>query len=293
MLAELRCSPLPIFALDPADYEMGACRALMARVREVTQNGTMFAVLDRLPMDEMTREESFKLFWLISGLLARPVAQKFNGQLYFDVNDTGAVMKPGSGIRPTVTNLDLRFHNGHPSNESLPEHVRLLRQQTAKQGGVSQVVSAFWCTTRCCSTIPISCRVSTGRSGTTATPSMRPASRRPSRRRCSNTTARSRRAWRRARSTAAMNSVRSAWTTRRSQRSKPSATLLDRPELRVELDFKPGQIQYVNNRATGHAHRIHRLARARAQTPPRPPLAAQHRQARVSGLISLYCHPRA
>jgi alpha-ketoglutarate-dependent taurine dioxygenase len=26
-----------------------------------------------------------------------------------------------------------------------------------------------------------------------------------------------------------------------------------RPELRVELDFQPGQIQFVNNRATGHA----------------------------------------
>jgi alpha-ketoglutarate-dependent taurine dioxygenase len=29
--------------------------------------------------------------------------------------------------------------------------------------------------------------------------------------------------------------------------------VFDRPELRVELDFLPGQIQYVNNRATGHA----------------------------------------
>jgi alpha-ketoglutarate-dependent taurine dioxygenase len=29
--------------------------------------------------------------------------------------------------------------------------------------------------------------------------------------------------------------------------------VFDRPDLRVELDFEPGQIQYVNNRATGHA----------------------------------------
>ncbi|HEX3501492.1 MAG TPA: TauD/TfdA family dioxygenase [Stellaceae bacterium] len=29
--------------------------------------------------------------------------------------------------------------------------------------------------------------------------------------------------------------------------------VFDRPELRVELDFQPGQIQLVNNRATGHA----------------------------------------
>jgi len=30
-------------------------------------------------------------------------------------------------------------------------------------------------------------------------------------------------------------------------------SVFDRPELRVELDFQPGQIQFVNNRATGHA----------------------------------------
>ena len=30
-------------------------------------------------------------------------------------------------------------------------------------------------------------------------------------------------------------------------------SVFDRPELHIELDFEPGQIQYVNNRATGHA----------------------------------------
>jgi len=30
-------------------------------------------------------------------------------------------------------------------------------------------------------------------------------------------------------------------------------SVFDEPELRVDLDFQPGQIQFVNNRATGHA----------------------------------------
>jgi alpha-ketoglutarate-dependent taurine dioxygenase len=30
-------------------------------------------------------------------------------------------------------------------------------------------------------------------------------------------------------------------------------SVFDRPELRIELNFEPGQIQFVNNRATGHA----------------------------------------
>src|SRR6185312_2669540 len=138
---ELRRAPVPTFLLDPKDFALDACRATMAEVRRVTQSGPMFAVLDRLPMDEVTREEAIDLYWLLSSLLARPVAQKLNGQMFFDVMDTGAKLKPGSGIRPTVTNVDLRFHNDNSYNETPPEYVGLLCHHPAKQGGVSQVVS--------------------------------------------------------------------------------------------------------------------------------------------------------
>jgi alpha-ketoglutarate-dependent taurine dioxygenase len=63
--------------------------------------------------------------------------------MLFDVTDTGAKLKPGSGIRPTVTNVDLRFHNDNSYNETPPEYVCLLCQQTARQGGVSRVVSVY------------------------------------------------------------------------------------------------------------------------------------------------------
>ena len=54
----------------------------------------MFAVLDRLPMAEITRDEAIQLYWLLSSLLSRPVAQKLNGQMFFDVMDTGAKLSP-------------------------------------------------------------------------------------------------------------------------------------------------------------------------------------------------------
>jgi hypothetical protein len=53
VMQELRRSPLPVFLLDPRDYALDACREVMARVREATQRGPMFAVLEHLPMDEM------------------------------------------------------------------------------------------------------------------------------------------------------------------------------------------------------------------------------------------------
>src|SRR5512143_1869527 len=71
---ELRRAPVPTFLLDPRDFALDACRATMADVRRATQGGPMFAVLDRLPMDELSREEAVAVYWLLSSLLARPVA---------------------------------------------------------------------------------------------------------------------------------------------------------------------------------------------------------------------------
>ena len=132
---------MPLFLLDPADFRLDACRATMAEVRERAQKGPKFAVLDRLPLEEMSRDEAVAVYWLISSLLARPVAQKLNGQMFYDVMDTGAKLKPGSGIRPTVTNVDLRFHNDNSYNEMPPDYVCLFCLHPAKQGGISQVMS--------------------------------------------------------------------------------------------------------------------------------------------------------
>ena len=68
VLSELRRAPLPTFLLDPADFALDACRATMAEVRRVTQNGPMFAVLDRLPLAEMNRDEAIQLYWLLSSV---------------------------------------------------------------------------------------------------------------------------------------------------------------------------------------------------------------------------------
>jgi hypothetical protein len=77
-LASLRAHPLPLFLLRPEEFELEACRAFMKDVRRQLDDGLMFAVLDRLPVEIMSPEESAALYWLISTLLARPVAQKLD-----------------------------------------------------------------------------------------------------------------------------------------------------------------------------------------------------------------------
>ena len=91
MVAEFRRAPVPLFLLDPKDFALQACRATMNEVRRVTQDGPMFAVLDRLPLAEMSCDEAIAVgHRLLSCLLARPVAQKINGQMFYEGRKTWA-----------------------------------------------------------------------------------------------------------------------------------------------------------------------------------------------------------
>ena len=252
---ELRRAPVPTFLLDARDFALDACRATMAGVRAATQNGPMFAVLDRLPMDELSREEAIDLYWLLSSLLGRPVAQKLNGQMFYDVMDTGAKLKPGSGIRPTVTNVDLRFHNDNSYNETPPEFVCLLCLHPAMQGGISQVMSVatlhealqqrhpelmsrlyrpFWYDRHA--------EHPPGEPTTFAAPIFE---------RGGDGTIKAR---------LALSEIHAGYELRGERLDNETAAALaavqsvfEQPELHVELGFAPSQIQFVNNRATGHA----------------------------------------
>jgi alpha-ketoglutarate-dependent taurine dioxygenase len=252
---EIRRAPVPLFLLDAKDFSLDACRTTMDEVRRITNDGPMFAVLDRLPLDEMTRDEAIALYWLLSSLLARPVAQKLNGQMFYDVMDTGAKLKPGSGIRPTVTNVDLRFHNDNAYNETPPQYVCLLCLHPAKDGGVSQVMSVatvhdalerrhpelmarlykpFWYD--------------------------RHAEHQPG-----DPTAYAAPMFERGadgglKARLALSEIHAGYALRGERPDNETAAALDAvqsvfelPELHVELRFERGQIQYVNNRATGHA----------------------------------------
>jgi hypothetical protein len=255
VLAEIRRAPVPLFLLDPKDYALDACRATMEEVRKVTRHGAMFAVLDCLPLGEMTRDEAITAYWLLSSLLARPVAQKITGQMFYDVMDTGLKLKPGSGIRPTVTNVDLRFHNDNSYNDTPPEYVCLLCLHPARQGGISQVMSVatvhqalearypdlmerlyqpFWYDRHA--------EHHEGEPTTFAAPIFE---RGPS----GEIKAR-----------LALSEIYAGYELRGERMDNRASAALaaiqsvfELPELHVELSFEAGQVQYVNNRATGHA----------------------------------------
>ena len=139
VVEQLRANPLPVLALHPRDFALDACRATMTRVKQMLDGGPGFVVVDRLPLDRITRDEAGRLYWLLASMLARPVAQKWDGTMVYDVRDTGR--PPGNGVRPDLTNYEQSFHTDNSYNLCPPEYVGLLCLGTAMEGGIHRVVS--------------------------------------------------------------------------------------------------------------------------------------------------------
>ena len=135
----LRRDPLPTLLLTPDRFELAACRALMARVRDFLEEGTGLAVVDRLPLERFSDEEATALYWLLGSFLSPPVAQKWDGTFIYAVRDTGKTF--GDGVRASVTRADLGFHTDNPMGAAPPEQVGLLCLMPAREGGRSRVTS--------------------------------------------------------------------------------------------------------------------------------------------------------
>jgi alpha-ketoglutarate-dependent taurine dioxygenase len=140
-VAQWHAYPLPTIVLDPSDFALPHCRAAMVRVRRLLDTGVRFAIVDRLPLAEIGSDAAVAVYWLLASLVARPVAQKLDGTLIYDVLDTGAEALPGSGIRPDKTNIEIRFHNDNAYNTTPPDYVGLLCLRAAMRGGHSRVIS--------------------------------------------------------------------------------------------------------------------------------------------------------
>ena len=110
-------------------YEEGAA-ALRSR-RRVCR-------LDRLSIKKFNKSELKAIYWILSSLIARPVAQSFDGTLLYDVIDTGK--KKGPKVRADLTSAELDFHTDYSYNRP-PRYFGLQTLRTAKRGGRNGAVS--------------------------------------------------------------------------------------------------------------------------------------------------------
>jgi hypothetical protein len=138
VIAILKANPLDVRALSPEDYPLAACRAMMQRVRQILDEGVGMVVMDRLSVSRYTKEELTWVYWLLSSMIARPVAQSFDGRLLYDVRDTGA--KTATRVRGDLTSQELSWHSDYGFNFP-PPYLGLLVLRTAREGGISSAGS--------------------------------------------------------------------------------------------------------------------------------------------------------
>ena len=141
LVADLRANPLPVEAMYAADFHLPHSQVMMAQAKEVLEHGVGFVIIDRLPMERYSVDEARTVYWLLSQMVARPVAQNWEGKLLYDVRDLGK--PPGNGVRPDITNAEQNFHTDNSYNICPPDYVSLLCVRPAMEGGVSSIVSFY------------------------------------------------------------------------------------------------------------------------------------------------------
>lgn len=141
-LVEMRRAPVPTLLLLPEHFALDAtARWMKDEVRTRLENGPGFALIDRLPLDRMTRAEAVDLYWLLGNLLEPPVAQEWKGTVVYDVRHDGGAFTENT--RGALTPAGLEMHNDSSMGEAPPNYVLLMCLATARTGGMSIVSSAL------------------------------------------------------------------------------------------------------------------------------------------------------
>jgi len=123
------------------DSSRAAGREALADALHHLESGCGFAVLNRLPIENMSTEQATLAYWLIGQMFGDPFVQNVRGSLLYDVRDTGGDYTKGA--RFSVTSDRTSFHTDGAFNPRIPDYVSLLCLKTAATGGENQLISAF------------------------------------------------------------------------------------------------------------------------------------------------------
>jgi alpha-ketoglutarate-dependent taurine dioxygenase len=128
----------PVTELRASDRLRAACATDLKPVSEAMETGRGFAVVSA---GRLHKADWPAAYWLIGQLLGRPFEQNVQGTLLYDVKDTGQDVRYGA--RFSVTNADSTFHTDNSFGDTVLDYVGLLCLNSAKSGGLSQMVSGF------------------------------------------------------------------------------------------------------------------------------------------------------
>ena len=134
-------NPLQMLQRRIDDLDLPDCRVLMNRMKQILDTGVGFAVIDRLPIEDISIDTLAEIYWVLGQCIGRPVAQKWNGQMIYDVRDTG--QRYSYGVRGSHTSVELLFHTDNAFARMVPDYVGLFCHNAAKSGGVSRFCSLY------------------------------------------------------------------------------------------------------------------------------------------------------
>ncbi len=137
----IKDNPLQMLQRRVDDLDLPACRALMNRMKQILDTGVGFAVIDRLPIEEISIDTLVEIYWVLGQCIGRPVAQKWTGQMIYDVRDTGQLYS--YGVRGSHTTVELVFHTDNAFARMVPDYVGLFCHNAAKSGGLSRFCSLY------------------------------------------------------------------------------------------------------------------------------------------------------
>jgi hypothetical protein len=138
-IRRLRDQPPPTTDLHTAEEPLSACADELRPVLAALEDGRGFAIIKGPTCERYSPKEMQVAYWLIGQLLGDPVEQNVQGTLLYNVRDTGQDVRYGA--RFSVTNSESTFHTDNSFGCEIVDYVGLLCLQTAKSGGLSQVVS--------------------------------------------------------------------------------------------------------------------------------------------------------
>ena len=116
-------------------------RTATAEVKHRLDTRPGFAVLQGLPINDLSEDTAVKIYWLLGQEISSPVAQKWNGEMIYSVRDTGE--NYGYGVRGSRTSVELVFHVDNAFGLAVPDYVGLLCKQPARRGGISRFCSLY------------------------------------------------------------------------------------------------------------------------------------------------------
>jgi alpha-ketoglutarate-dependent taurine dioxygenase len=229
-------------------YPASRMKSALQPVLDALELGRGFAILES---SFHSAAEAIQLYRTVGEGLGKPFAQNIEGVMLYDVRDTGQDLSKGA--RFSVTSYESSFHTDNSFGDAVLDYVGLLCLQVAKSGGRSQIVSGYAVHNVMRAEYPSELAtlyepfhvdrrggIPTGDSPTVEFPVFA--------NRGDDLLVRYLRFW----IEAGHEKVGRPLAVAQRRALNVLDQVLNRPELRVEFDLKPGDMYFINNRWTLH-----------------------------------------